>query len=231
MDERVPIVTLREIPLQLDLGKLRREVRVDEGSPFAPDLERLAQDAEARADPKGIYRLSAVEHTNSECVRIDDVAFTSRVLAVNLEGADRVFPFIATCGRELDAWAKTLDDMMQRFWADAIMEMALRVAIEALGKHVVETYRPGKRAMMNPGSLTDWPICEQAPFFALFGDAADAIGVTLTESCLMSPIKSISGLWFETEKDFQSCQLCPRASCPHRRAPYNPHLFDERYGQ
>jgi hypothetical protein len=51
------------------------------------------------------------------------------------------------------------------------------------------------------------------------------IGVTLTDHCLMIPLKSASGIYFPTEIKFESCQLCPRATCVGRRAPYDPALL------
>ena len=44
--------------------------------------------------------------------------------------------------------------------------------------------------------------------------------LTLTDSYLMLPTKSVSGVYFETEKSFNSCQLCTREMCPSRRAAY-----------
>jgi hypothetical protein len=55
------------------------------------------------------------------------------------------------------------------------------------------------------------------------------VGVRLTDSCLMMPTKSVSGIRFPTETSFESCQLCPRDDCPGRRAPYDSGLYDRRY--
>jgi len=57
----------------------------------------------------------------------------------------------------------------------------------------------------------------------------DLIGVTLTESMLMIPRKSISGIFFPTERMFFSCQLCPRENCPARESSYDETL-KEKYG-
>jgi len=84
---------------------------------------------------------------------------------------------------------------------------------------------------MSPGSLADWPMEQQRQLFALLGDVRGRIGVELTESCLMIPIKSISGLLFPTEIRFESCQLCPREGCPGRRAEHDPVLWERRYGK
>lgn len=209
-------------------GLLRR-LHADETFVLMEELQQAAREAESVARPKGIYRLCAVRHTGEDSVTLDGISFTSRVLRVNLEGAHRAFPFLATCGSELEAWSRAMEDPLQAFWADIMKEMALHQAITALGNSLVEKYQPGKRAVMNPGSLPDWPIGEQRPLFSLFGKEAENIGVSLTESCLMSPVKSVSGVWFQTEAGFVNCQLCPRVDCPNRRAPHDPHVFPSRY--
>lgn len=220
---------LDTIPFRVNRERLLKRVKMDETSPFLDDLGRIADAADGIAKPKGLYRLSTVAAVDGDRVLMDGVEFTSRVLSVNLEGLHRAFPFVATCGLELEDWSTTLADPLERFWADTIKEMAVYAALQELGEHLVRTYEPGKRATMNPGSLPDWPMSEQKHLFALFGQATAGIGVTLSESFLMNPMKSVSGLWFETEKEFQNCQLCPRADCPNRQAPYDEHLFAREF--
>ena len=58
-------------------------------------------------------------------------------------------------------------------------------------------------------------------------DVEKLIGVRLTDSFLMVPMKSISGILFPTEVRFESCQLCPRKDCPGRRAPYDQALWSK----
>ena len=55
------------------------------------------------------------------------------------------------------------------------------------------------------------------------------IGVQLTDSYLMHPLKSVSGILFATDGTYGNCQLCPVERCPNRRAPYDPTLFDRKY--
>jgi hypothetical protein len=157
------------------------------------------------------------------------VTLRSRVLRVNLEVAHRAIVYVVTCGAELNAWGEGLDDMVHRYWADTIKETALRVAIDALNRHLTSCYEMGKTAAMSPGSLADWPIREQRPLFRILGDPEAAIGVRLTDSFLMIPNKSVSGIRFPTEERFESCQLCPREGCPGRRAAYEPDLYERKY--
>jgi cobalamin-dependent methionine synthase I len=114
--------------------------------------------------------------------------------------------------------------MLENYWADSIKETVLRSAFDSFNGHLKKTYRLGKTARINPGSLEDWPIDEQHILFSLLGDTNESIGLDLLESYLMFPTKSLSGIQFPTEEHFESCQLCPRENCPGRRANYEETL-------
>jgi hypothetical protein len=158
--------------------------------------------------------------------------FVSRVLRANLDEVGRVFPYVATCGRELDTIPIAEDDIFGQFCRDTIKEIALYAAISHLDSYLKEAYALEKLVSMNPGSgdVDVWPIEQQRELFAFFGDVQESIGVILTDSCLMVPNKSVSGVLYASEHDFESCQLCHREKCPGRRAPFDPHLWEERLG-
>jgi len=128
-------------------------------------------------------------------------------------------------------WADSIDDPLDSFYADEIMVMALHSATAAVRNAIVSDYSPGKTSSMNPGSLEDWPLEEQNRLMELLGDPHGLIGVELTPSCLMVPVKSVSGISFPTETGWENCQLCPREGCPGRRAPYDAELHREKYGK
>jgi len=222
---------LDDIAFGLDVPGLLKRLRLAAGGEDAARAAELAAEAAEAARPKAFCRLAYVESRDDDSVVIDGVPFASRVLRVNLDAAHRVFAYLATCGRELHDWAGRIDDPLEQYWADAIKAAALGAALAALHRHVEDRYRPGPSSHMNPGSLADWPIEQQRPLFALLGPPAEALGVALTDSFLMVPNKSVSGLRFETASSFQSCQLCPREVCPGRRAPYDATLYERKYRQ
>ena len=222
-------VILKNLPFQIDLPELMRQMRVKENSSYVDHLKRLVDQAVTIANPKAIYRLAFIEEKGDDYAVVDGVRLTSRVLRVNLADAQRLFAYVTTCGTELEEWSRQIDDMLQRFWAEAINEMVLHSASQALGEHLLQVYQIGNTSTMNPGSLADWPLAEQRKLFSLLGNTAETIGVQLTESLLMLPTKSVSGIVFPTEETFASCQLCPRDACPNRRAPYDQDLFDKKY--
>ncbi len=189
----------------------------------------LSEEALEIARPRAIYKITFIEEKKENGITVGGVEFKSRVLAVNLEDARRIFPFVATCGRELNDWAHQFDDMMKNYMADDIKEIFLNFAREQLKEHISQNFNPGEMASMNPGSLEDWPIGEQQKLFQLLGDVHEKIGVELTDSNLMEPNKSVSGIWFPTEKDYQNCRLCSREDCPNREAKFDEELYQKRY--
>ncbi len=223
-----PIV-LDHIPFQLNLEDLKKKLRVKEGSSFAKDLEHLAAEAQTIGRPKALYRVSFIESKGDDFITVDGITLKSRVLRVNLDQVYRIFPYAVTCGTELDEWTKGMTDLLRSFAADAVKEAILYQAIHHVMDHLRETYQLTQASRMSPGSLADWPIDEQRPLFDILGNAKDLIGVSLTESLLMVPTKSVSGVCFPTEVNFVSCQLCPREVCPGRKASYDKDLYERKY--
>ena len=187
------------------------------------ELERISQVAQLFA-VSGEYDLIAIvqARTLEELSKVlDDIG--------NLEGVERVFPFVATCGTELDAIQPGSQDMLAAYCFETIRLILVNTARRHAEQHLKDTYLLGQLSRMAPGSLDDWPLPQQAPLFDLLGDVTQRIGVTLSDRFLMVPVKSVSGIFFPTEVRFESCQLCQRVNCSGRRAPYDAELA-ARYG-
>jgi len=223
-------ILLEQIPFTIDWERLLERLHIRPESASAEELRGLVEEALAIGRPRALFGVAYVEDRSEDWVVIDGVRFSSRLVAVNLQNVYRVFPYLATCGPELGQWAHRLTDILHQFWAEEIKVAALACATRAFLAALEECFSPGCTAAMNPGSLADWPLQEQRPMFALLR-WADRIGVTLSESCLMTPNKSVTGLRFSTEARYENCQLCPREGCPGRRAPYDPSLWAARYAR
>lgn len=222
---------LDDITVDLSPGQVLPRLRVSPESSDADAVRALLDRVSPLIRPKAIYDLCYVGGKTATTVEIGGVVFRSRVLRVNLDGTHRVFPYIATCGTELEDVPSLPDDPVHRYWLEEIKAMALSAASAHLRQHIEDKYKPGRMSQMAPGSLQDWPITQQTQLFSLFGDVEARIGVRLTDSFLMLPLKSVSGILFPTEISFESCRLCPRAVCPGRCAPYDENLWAERYAE
>ncbi|HUT54750.1 MAG TPA: vitamin B12 dependent methionine synthase [bacterium] len=221
-------IVLDTIPFSLSAEELGNWARIAGQGGDVDELAGFLEEARAKARPKACYKISYIDEKGDDYVVVEGTRFTSRVLRVNLEEAQRVFPFVATCGTELEEWSNGLDDVMRKSWAGVVKGLALKAAKDFFEARIRDEH-PGRTAMMNPGSLADWPIEQQRQLFALLDGAGAAIGVRLLDNFFMSPGMTVSGLRFPLTRSFESCQLCPREACPGRRAAYDRGLYDRRY--
>ena len=221
---------LNSIPVNLDLEAVLKRMHVrNKSESIVKNVQEMLEIAHPIAKPKAIYEVSYVDNKNGDSLEIGGVRFTSRVLRVNLDEVGRVFPYVVTCGRELDGIKIPSDDFIKGYYLDQIKETAVILARQHLEEHLREQYALGQMSRMAPGAGAgdDWPIIQQKELFSIFGGrdkVEELIGVRLTDNCLMIPIKSVSGILFPTEIKFEACQLCPREKCIGRRAAYDPDL-------
>ena len=217
---------LRGIPFRPDLDALLSRLHIAKGSQDARDFQALLDEVTSVARPKAAYEVSYVEDRREDTVTVGGVVFTSPVLRANLDGVERVFPHVATCGTELDEVPVGDDDLMRSFWLDTIKETALQAARTFLEGHLQQQHAPGQLSKISPGAGPTylWPIQQQRQLFSLLHGVEKQIGVRLTDSLLMIPTKSVSGIYFPTEVRFEACRLCPREKCPGRHAPYDSKL-------
>lgn len=194
------------------------------------DFEAIHARCVQIAAPKFVWKQADVELLGDDDVRIGTSLFHSRILHVNMQGVTHAYAYVATCGRELYEYALSCDDPLERYWVDAISEQLLRSIGIAAHNRLKEIAGKERLYAMNPGSLPDWPIAQQRPLFDLIGDVYEKVGVELTDTYLMLPIKSNSGLYYASDMDFVNCEFCARGECPNRRAKFNKQKFEEKYG-
>lgn len=182
----------------------------------------------AIAQPKAIFCLESVTHGKTSTI-IGSEEFSSQIMRINMQSIGRAFPYAVSCGRELYDLAYSESDPLLHWWIDSFAQYAMRAVDKAMTSALVQKYRLGHTARMNPGSLPDFPITCQHSLFHLLGDGPQRIGLELTDSCLMLPYKSVSGIIYETDTDFENCMLCPREHCPTRRSPFQPSMSETIY--
>ena len=222
------IVKLCPTPSAPDFDALCEKLKLDED--FQDEFRDIYDEGLKIAAPKMIYGKCPVTRLDDgESVLVGDMQFKSRVLHTNMKNIQWAYPYVATCGRELYEFSMAQGDPLSQFWVDTISEAMLGQALTEGTKAAQEREHTETLYAMNPGSLPNWPISQQRPLFALLGDVMGEIGVELTESFLMLPVKSVSGLLFEAAEHYTNCTLCPRDGCPNRRDPFDAVLYMEKY--
>jgi hypothetical protein len=222
------MVSLTDIPFSFNTEQFAEQLRIKAGTDHARVFEELVSTVQAIARPKALYKVAFIDEKGEDSVVLDGVRFTSRALRKNLDAVERVFPYIATCGTEVDAVTIEQGDLQKKMWLAFLKGNLLQTSMQYLGGHMAQRYKVPHVSSMNPGSgdATVWPFEQQRELFSMFEDVEKLIGVTLTKSLVLVPDMSVAGILFPTETDFQSCQLCQREHCHLRRAPFDKALWE-----
>ena len=150
--------------------------------------------------------------------------FHSQALARYMDNAKELFLFGATLGSWVDVALRRM----------AMTSVAEAGAGQAVAAALIETYcddccaelqkqLPNNQKLkwrFSPG-YGDWTLEEQKILFSVL-DCAHTIGLTLTESCMMAPVKSVTAVIAIMEEDAFSdstnkCLRCNKIDCEFRR--------------
>lgn len=209
------------IPVTLDPEEMGARLRFDPARAGFESLDELVSLAQGLIRPRAVFDVSYTGAKGEGTVDVAGVTFLSPILRKNLDGANKVFPYIITVGPELERMAAAQSDLLKQYYLEEMANYALDSAAGWLAAKIEGRFALDPLSNMSPGSLEDWPITEQAKLFSIFGDTERLVGVRLTDSMLMIPRKSISGILFPSEEGFVACQLCEREHCPGRKAPFS----------
>ena len=147
-----------------------------------------------------------------------------KIILRQLRGSEAYALFVCTSGTEYEAYQQRLKeqgDMVRVFIADALgsviaekcadqMEATLQENIDKLGWHHTNRFSPG---------YCGWHVSQQQLLFPLF--EGHTCGVQLTDSSLMVPIKSVSGIigiGKKVRKLDYTCGLCDFQQCYKRKS-------------
>lgn len=208
-------------PVSIPMESLLSDLRLEPDDDSFETVSAMREAAVAIAKPVALCAPFTPESTKG-MIRINGVLLEEPFIHTMLSGCGTVVPYAATCGRAIDTWARSFTDMFEQFIADTIKQRCLRAVMDALFDAAREQYFNAEQPLstLNPGSLTEWPLAGQRPLFAILGGITDDTGIVLSDSLLMSPNKSVSGIMFQADEAFHNCQLCPRTDCSGRRVPY-----------
>jgi hypothetical protein len=204
-----------------------------EGDALAPRLHRLLDEAMSTA--------AALVEPRAVCEELSAERFASVLAPLGIPGDDlvvgRVYPrasglalFVATLGEALPARIRQLfadDDLAEGWMLDAVASAGADLLADRLAERyrqaLVARGKDGARVLPYSPGYCGWPTRGQRPLFDAL--RPEEIGVTLNDSCLMSPIKTVSGVLVagpgEAHKfrpDFPFCADCRTHECGRRMA-------------
>ena len=220
-----PWVYTLENFVSYDREKLAARLHADlSEADTAAEFDDFLRQAAAVTLPKLMLTKMPVEHVDESHVRLNGVLFQSKLLTENLREAAHVYGMVATCGTEIAEWAEQIDDPLLRYYADEVMIETVGIAAAFAVKKVAALEAADVDFVRNtsPGSCVDWPIFNQEGLFQAIGDVTGRISVVLSDSYLMLPLKSVSGVYYISPHSYTDCMYCSRTNCPNRRAEQIP---------
>ena len=176
-------------------------------------------------DIRGAFRFSenCELSANNSHILIDGTEFeVGKTIAKELRNASSVAFFICTAGEGISRRSQDLlkgDDPVLGYVFDLLGSMIVESAADQLqleikrlalseGRQITNRYSPG---------YCKWSVADQHKLFSFF--PSNCCGIRLTDSALMHPIKSVSGIiGVGADVSFReyTCNLCNQVDCIQR---------------
>lgn len=172
---------------------------------------------------KGAYSIydSFVDSKKNKIVIKDAEFEVGKKIAGLLKNSEQIALFICTAGEYVSTRSKKLmknGELLEGYVVDVIGSEIVEKAMDKAHSEMIAefdgllkvTYR------YSPG-YCEWNVAEQKKLFSFFQEGL--CGITLSESSLMTPIKSISGfigLGKEVKYKEYSCNLCNLKQCKYQ---------------
>ncbi len=192
---------------------------------FSSLIDRIILQISDRCEIRAGYRLVDMEKPDdpSNGLNIGGVFFsTDKIVTGQLKKAERAAVFLASLGRGMELWSKELlssGDIVLGYLVDAVASVTAENVTDILHDHIGKRMSEAGLHITNrysPGYCL-WQVSEQHRLFSLLPE--DFLGVTLTESSLMQPIKSVSGIiGIGTNVKYReyTCDKCGVKDCTYR---------------
>ena len=224
----MPIVEIKPEITDVDLARLLGGPRRTIPDAIKPVVAHWREKAPAFFSAAAIYSFRRIESSGKGAVKIDGgPEFHCGQMAAGLKDCKDIVCFLATLGPAIDSEIARLNaegNLSEAFILDTVgsaaaenmgLQLALRFEEELKkdGKSLTWYYSPG---------ACGWDVEEQKLLFPLLDH--EKIGVNLTDSCLMTPKKSVSGLVgilpYPSDESVAArnpCTRCGRTDCYARR--------------
>lgn len=188
-------------------------------------VEDSFQELEHIVNTKFIYRIFEITFLDVDVLTIGNMKIKSKNLSKNLKGCSQAVVFGATLGAGVDM-------LMKRY---SLTNMAKTVVLQACAAAMLEEYcdeeqnkiaeELGKdhmylRPRFSPG-YGDYSILHQEDILRML-DTAKTIGLTMTESYMLTPTKSVTAvIGISKTKEpchIKGCEECQKLDCIYRRS-------------
>ena len=215
--------------LGLEVGDVENAMgRYEKGTPapFPELISKAIDEVGPCIEIRGGYRLCREIFllNNHSTLLMENVAFSiGRIIGQQIAKADSIVVFACTIGSKISEFSKNLmekGDVIKAYVVDTIGSVAVEKAMDKIQEKIAAAEMQQGRKITNrfsPG-YCNWDVAEQQQLFSLLSDRF--CGISLSESALMQPLKSVSGIIGAGEKvrylDYP-CKICKMQKCFRRK--------------
>jgi hypothetical protein len=190
---------------RFDLEKLAAELHLERGSGEFEEFAALLRLAQPAVQAKVFLRRDEVEEVDANGASFGGRRFEGKMLPARLKPGGVVYPYVVSCGKELDALPFDREDPLVSFWLESLKAAALeRAFAEAEAQAKALSGAPFAN-WMEPTDNEAWSIKGLEALFALFRGLAE---VNLSEYLFMTPNKSRAGILFGASQKLLNCEFC-----------------------
>ncbi|KAF0152361.1 MAG: Vitamin B12 dependent methionine synthase activation domain protein [Ignavibacteria bacterium] len=218
-------ITVKEEEIELLLGYPPYHTP----DPFKELIREAIEESKRIIEIKAGYKIADVASKQEDLtgLTIAEKYFDlQKIVTGVLKKSDSIAVFSLTIGDALEAKSKELlkkGDLVAGYIYDAVASITAEACADTLHEHIKAKMLRKNQKVTNrysPG-YCNWNVIEQHILFSLL--PKNFCGITLTDSALMSPIKSISGIIGigENVKYLEySCNECNIKDCTYRTINY-----------
>jgi hypothetical protein len=192
---------IRNFPIEINRRAALRHLGYKSGSKIDDRIKTIIDQSLERAkqlaEPAGIYLIDIiVEHSADEVKLGCGIVIRSKPVSRLMRFCTKAVIFTVTVGPAAEAEAAQImdDKPAEAVILDSAAGEAAEGAVEYLHKTIqMHSHRANLHLTprFSPG-YADWPLEAQRDIFACL--RPERIGITLTETCMMIPRKSVSGI-------------------------------------
>ncbi len=143
---------IKNFHVQIDSEEILKRLHLDKkkGVEYVHELVELANSI---TTPEALYGVAYINSVQPSKVFINKITFSSHVLSENLRNVGRVFPYIVTIGKELEAISTTFK-LLKQYCLEEIGNITLRETVKYLSDYLKSEYKTKQTIMHEPRQTT-----------------------------------------------------------------------------
>jgi len=192
--------------------------------PIPGVISSIIEQAPEHTDIQGGYLIMDKFEIHDEYkIQVDGLEFLpTKAITHQVSASEKLAFFMITAGEGITTWSQrelTEGDPMAGYIIDLIGSEIVVAALDRMQDDLAHKMGEDGFKITNRYSPGDcgWPVTDQQKLFSIFPEGF--CGISLSESSLMHPIKSVSGIigiGVDVKKTAYACDLCEMDTCVYR---------------